>query len=64
MACRHLSRDCDMLRDTLRGRITSDDKGDVILVVDGLAVEMDQLTRFLSTHEGWEFEFKIRDALE
>jgi len=64
MATRHLSRDRDILHDTLRGRITSDDQGGVLLVVDGVAIEIDQLARILSTHEGWEFELKIKDALE
>lgn len=64
MATRHLSRDRDMLHDALRGRITSDGHGGVLLVVDGLAVDMDELARFLSIHEGWEFELKIKDDLE
>ena len=64
MATRHLSRGRDMLHDKLRGRITSDGKGGVLLVIDGLAVEMDELARFLSIHEGYEFELSIIDALE
>ncbi|MDP1992545.1 MAG: hypothetical protein Q8K00_16170 [Syntrophales bacterium] len=64
MATRHLSRDRDMLHDNLRGRITSDGDGGVLLVVDGLAVDMDKLAKLLSVHEGWEFELKIIDALE
>jgi hypothetical protein len=53
-----------MLHDKLRGRITSDGRGGVILVVDGLAVAMDELARFLSTHEGGEIELTIIGALE
>ena len=64
MATRHLSSDRHMLHDKLRGRITSDGHGGVLLVVDGLAIDIDDLARFLSTHEGWEFELRIKDALE
>ena len=53
-----------MLHDKLRGRITSDGNGGVLLVVDGLAVDMDKLARFFSTCEGWEFELIIKDPLE
>jgi hypothetical protein len=64
MATRYLSRSHDMLNDKLRGRITSDGHGGVLLVVDGLAVDMEKLTQFFSTYEGWEFELKIRDSSE
>lgn len=64
MATRYLSSGHDMLHDKLRGRITSDGNGGVLLVVDGLAVDMGELARFFSTHEGWEFELRIQDALE
>ena len=64
MATRYLSSGHNMLHDKLRGRITSDGHGGVLLVVDGLAVDIDELARFLSTHEGWEFELSIKDALE
>jgi|GEM_PF-1304583 len=64
MATCHLSKGQGMLHDKLRGRITLDGHGGVMLVVDGLAVDMDDLARFLSTHEGWEFELSIIDALE
>ena len=64
MATRYLSRGHDMLHDKLRGRITSDGNGGVLLVVDGLAVDMGELARFFSTHEGWEFELRIKDALQ
>jgi len=64
MATRHLSRDREMLHDTLRGRITRDRKRGAMLVIDGLAVDMDELSRWLGNHEGWEFELKIKDSLE
>lgn len=64
MATRSLSSGHDMLHDKLRGRITSDGHGGALLVVDGLAVDMDELARFLLAHEGWEFELSILDALE
>lgn len=64
LATRHLSRGHDMLHDRLRGRITSDVHGGVLLVVDGIAVDMDQLARLLSPLDGWEFELSIIDALE
>ena len=64
MATRYLGSGHDMLHDKLRGRITSDGNGGVLLVVDGLAVDMGELSRFFSIHEGWEFELKIKDALE
>ena len=64
MATRHLGSGHNMLHDKLQGRITSDGNGGALLVVDGLAVDMGKLSRFLSTHEGWEFELIIKDALE
>ncbi len=64
MATRHLGSGHDMLHDKLQGRITSDGNGGALLVVDGLAVDMGKLSRFFSTHEGWEFELIIKDALE
>jgi hypothetical protein len=64
MATRHLSNDRDMLHETLSGRITSRGEQGVLLVVDGVGIEIDELARFLRTHEGWEFELRIKDALE
>lgn len=64
MATRHLSRDRDMLHDTLRGRITTDPEIGTLLVVDGLSIDMDELGRKLATHEGFEFELIIKDSLE
>lgn len=53
-----------MLHDRLSGRITSDGRGGVILVVDGIALEIEDLASILRTHEGWDFELQIMDALE
>ena len=64
LATRHLSAGREMLHDTLAGRITSDSDQGVLLVVDGIAVSMEELARFLRTLEGWEFELKIKDPLE
>ena len=50
-----------MLHDHLVGRITADGEGGTILVVDGLAVSLDELARMLEGLEGWEFE--TRQAL-
>ena len=64
MATRYLSSGHAMSHDKLRGRITSDGNGGALLVVDGLAVDMDELSQFFLTHEGWEFELIIKEALE
>jgi hypothetical protein len=53
-----------MLHDRLSGRITSDGRAGVILVVDGIALEIEDLASILRTHEGWDFELQIMDALE
>jgi hypothetical protein len=53
-----------MLHDRLRGRITSNGGGGVILVVDGIQLGIDDLESILSTYEGWEFRLRIVDAHE
>ena len=53
-----------MLHDNLNGRITSDGKGGVALVVDGIALGIEDLASILAAHEGWGFELRIVDALE
>jgi hypothetical protein len=53
-----------MLHDKLTGRITSDGNGGVVLVVDGKVFGIENLAAMLLTHEGWEFELQIVDALE
>jgi len=67
VATRHISGSpgaYEMLHDTLSGRITSDGKGGVILVVDGKGLGSENLASMLLTHEGWEFDLRIVDALE
>ncbi len=67
LASRYISRSSgavELLHDRLRGRITSSERDGLQLVVDGQALDIDDLARILSTHEGWEFELKILDALE
>jgi hypothetical protein len=53
-----------MFHDELRGRISSDGDGNVVLVVDGIPLEIHDLESFLRSHEGWEFKMQIVDALE
>jgi hypothetical protein len=53
-----------MLHDKLSGRITSDGKGGVVLVVDGIALGIVDLASILEAHEGWGFEMRIVDALD
>lgn len=56
--------DYRMLHDRLSGRITSDGKRGVLLVVDGIAMVFEDLASILESHEGWGFELRIVDALE
>jgi hypothetical protein len=53
-----------MLHDTVAGRITSGGKGQVALIVDGIPLRIEDVESFLMSHEGWEFELRIVDALE
>jgi hypothetical protein len=53
-----------MLHDKLSGRITSDEKGGVVLVVDGVALGIEDLKSILAAHEGWGFEMRVVDALD
>ena len=53
-----------MLHDKLSGRITSDGKGGVVLVVYGIALGIEDLASILGSDEGWGFELQIVDALE
>ena len=67
LATRHVSGSSGayrMLHDRLSGRITSDGKGGVVLVVDGIALGIEDLASILASHEGWGFELQIVDALE
>jgi hypothetical protein len=53
-----------MLHDQLSGRIGWHPQGSVVLVVDGIILEIEDLAEILRSHEGWGFELKIVDALE
>ena len=67
LATRHVSGSAGayrMLHDRLSGRITSNGKGGVVLVVDGTALGIEDLASILGSHEGWGFELQIVDALE
>ena len=67
LAARHLSvadGACRMLHDGLEGRITSDANGQVILVVDGVPLGMEEVESLLRSHEGWSFSLQIVDSLE
>lgn len=67
LATRHITGspgDYRMLHDRLSGRITSDGKGRVLLIVDGVALELGDLASILESHEGWSFELNIVDGLE
>jgi hypothetical protein len=67
LATRHISGQPGghrMLHDRLSGRIASDGKGGVLLIVDGVSLDIDDLSSILASHEGWGFELQIMDALE
>ena len=67
LATRHISGAAgsyQMLHDELRGRITSNGDGGVVLVADGIPLGIEDLESFLRTHEGWEFRMQIVDALK
>ena len=53
-----------MLHDSLSGRITSHGAGGVLLVVDGVPLSLEEIGSILASHEGWNFELQITDALE
>jgi hypothetical protein len=67
LATRHITTshgDLRMLHDRLKGRITSAGEGRVALVVDGIPLSIEDLETVFQSHEGWEFELRIVDALE
>jgi hypothetical protein len=43
-----------MLHETLRGRISSDGQGGVVMVVDGIGLRIEDLETMLMSREGWE----------
>src|SRR5262245_39750206 len=54
LATRHISkspRGCRMLHDTLSGRMASDGTGGLVVVVDGIALSIDDLAEILISHE-------------
>lgn len=53
-----------MLHDKLSGRITTDDDGEVALIVDGVPVSLENLASILKTHEGWGINLEIRDPMD
>ena len=65
LATRHISRRGSRympLHDTLRGRITwSRDRG-LMLIIDGLALTLEELGKILEMHEGWQFRLEVADA--
>ena len=66
LATRHLSGArgrTEMLHDSLEGRITTR-AGEVVVVVDGIALDLEDLARFLAAREGWGFEMRITDSLD
>jgi hypothetical protein len=66
LATRHIAKDShgySMLHDTLRGRITCGDTHDLALVVDGIPLDATDLIAMIASHEGFEFELKIKDPL-
>lgn len=67
LATRHITGSAGnyrMLHDSLSGRITSDGEGGILLVVDGIPLSIDELESILASHEGWNFELQITDALD
>ena len=52
------------LHDMIRGRITARRGGQLLLVVDGRPLTLDEFGRILATHEGFQFEVKIIDSTE
>lgn len=67
LATRHITRSTHgyrMLHDKLSGRIASDGHGGAVVVVDGIALSIDDLAHILTSHEGWSFDLKIIDSLE
>jgi hypothetical protein len=50
-----------MLHDTLRGRISWTNHYGLVLIVDGVPLEMEDIRQILETHEGWQFRLEIAD---
>jgi hypothetical protein len=52
------------LHDTVEGRITSRGLGHPIFVVDGIALDYEDLLRIIMTHEGWQFRLSFAELAE
>lgn len=66
LATRHITRSeygYDMMHDELTGRISCDDQGEPMLVIDGIHLTFDEFGQFFSSHEGFEFSLKIKESL-
>ena len=67
LATRHITRSdghYHPLHDTLRGRITANGKGALVLVIDGIPLTLEDLREILAMHEGWDFRLQIADSSE
>jgi hypothetical protein len=67
LATRHITRAAGgyrMLHDTLRGRITVDEAGALVVVVDGVPLTMGDLQEILASHEGFQVRLEIADPGE
>lgn len=67
LATRHITRSDGHYRplhDTLRGRITANEIGDLVLVIDGIPLTLEDLREMLAMHEGWDFRLQIADSSE
>jgi hypothetical protein len=53
-----------MMHDTLSGRISCEDVERPLLIVDGVALDVEDLSRMLLSREGWSFKLEIIDPLE
>jgi hypothetical protein len=64
LATRHVTKRGSgyrMLHDTLRGWITTDAAGEVVVVVDGIPLTMEDLREILAGHEGFQVRLEIAD---
>ena len=67
LATRHITKQDNryrMMHDSIQGRITWSQEKGLVLVVDGISLDMDDLAGILETHEGWQFRLQISDAYE
>lgn len=68
MATRHLTGKpgaYQMLHDVLQGRLAWDGgRDEVVMVVDGEIVDIENLARILQTHESWNIEIRITEPTD